>query len=73
MLQKTFADRAVMGGRHSVDEAMIAGKVNKAVLVVHVQGKPTPDGFKVWCLCDSATGYVHRFVICDGTEQSYYS
>jgi hypothetical protein len=51
---------------------MIAGKLRKAILIRHVHNKPTPDGFKVWCLCDSATGYVLKFVICDGEEKRHF-
>jgi hypothetical protein len=71
-LLSTFALRAVPSGKQSVDEAMIAGKVKKAILIHHVHNKPTPDGFKVWCLSCSHTGYVHGFIVCAGEETGYY-
>ena len=71
-LTATFAKHADVGSNMSLDEAMIAGKVKKATLIHHVHNKPTPDGFKVWSLCDSAYKYMHKFVIADGRERVEY-
>jgi hypothetical protein len=59
------------GSNVSADEAMVGGKL-RCFLIKTVHGKPTPNGFRIWCLCDSKTGYLHRFYINDNTEQCKY-
>jgi hypothetical protein len=69
----SLANRQYMepGNQVAVDEAMIGGKL-RCFLIKTVKGKPTPTGFRVWCVCDSKTGYLHRFFVNDDTEKSKY-
>jgi hypothetical protein len=59
------------GNHLSADEAMVGAKV-RCFLLKTIKGKPTPTGFRIWCLCDTKTGFLHRFYINDGTEQCKY-
>ncbi|KAK3764943.1 hypothetical protein RRG08_045745 [Elysia crispata] len=49
----------------SVDEAMVAftGRVS---FKQYIKNKPTPWGFKVWCLAEAETGYLLNFQVYTG-------
>jgi hypothetical protein len=59
------------GSNVSADEAMVGAKL-RCFLIKKIMNKPTPNGFRIWCLCDSKTGYLHRFYINDNTETCKY-
>jgi hypothetical protein len=59
------------GNQVAVDEAMVGGKL-RCFLIKTVKGKPTPTGFRIWCACDSRTGYLHRFYVNDESEKVKY-
>lgn len=52
----------------SVDEAMIPFK-GRLSFKQYIKGKPCPWGVKVWCLADSATGYLVSFYFYTGKEE----
>ena len=34
----------------------------------YIESKPVKWGFKLWCLCDSETGYTYRFTVYRGKQ-----
>ena len=54
-------------GTVSVDESMIAFK-GRSSMKQYMPMKPVKRGYKVWCLADSATGFVYKFQIYTGRE-----
>jgi hypothetical protein len=59
------------GNNVALDEAMVGAKL-RCFFIRTIKGKPTPTGFRIWCICDSRTGYLHRFYINDQTEKLKY-
>ena len=51
----------------SGDEAMVKGKGRNPVMQ-YLSMKPIKRGTKIWCLCDSTTGYLYCFQIYAGKE-----
>ena len=49
----------------SVDEHMVKFK-GHYVLKQYVKGKPVQWGFKLWCRCDSTSGYLFQFDLYTG-------
>ena len=39
------------------------------ILRQYVKGKPIQWGFKMWCRCESKTGYLHEFDIYTGKKR----
>lgn len=62
------SNRLYNPGRNlSVDEAMVKFK-GRSSLKQYQPLKPIKRGFKIWCLGDSQTGYVHNFIVYTGKE-----
>ncbi|KAJ6649681.1 PiggyBac transposable element-derived protein 4 [Pseudolycoriella hygida] len=53
----------------TVDESMIPFK-GRYCLKQYMPNKPVKWGYKVWCLCDSYTGFVVAFFVYTGKEDS---
>lgn len=53
----------------AVDESMIPFK-GRSALKQYMPMKPVKRGYKVWCLCDSKTGYVNKFDIYCGKSHA---
>ena len=51
----------------SVDERMVKSKARFS-FKQYIKNKPTKWGFKLWCLCDSETGYTANFAVYRGKE-----
>lgn len=51
----------------NVDESMVGFK-GRCFLIRMIKNKPTPVGFRIWCLSDGATGAFLRIMVNDGTE-----
>ena len=49
----------------SVDEAMVRFK-GRSSLKQYMPMKPIKRGFKIWCLCDTNSGYLQEFQIYTG-------
>ncbi|XP_063971496.1 piggyBac transposable element-derived protein 4-like [Lytechinus pictus] len=65
VLQDNFSSMFVPGQTLSVDEAMI--KYNgRLAWKQYMPKKPTKWGIKLWCLCDSKTGYCLTFQVYTG-------
>ena len=50
---------------------MVGAKL-RSFLIRIIKNKPTPTGFRVWCLCESgnvARGYYHHMIVNDGKEK----
>ena len=54
----------------SIDEHMIKFKGHN-ILKQYVKGKPVQWGFKLWCRCDSKTGYLFQFDLYTGKKTGY--
>lgn len=51
----------------SIDERMVKSKARFS-FKQYIRNKPTKWGFKLWCLCDSRTGYTVNFSVYRGKE-----
>lgn len=51
----------------SVDERMVKSKA-RFLFKQYIKNKPTKWGFKLWCLCDSESGYTVNFMVYRGKE-----
>ena len=67
---KNNSQKAYMPGREvAVDEAMVLFK-GRSSMKQYMPLKPTKRGYKVWCLCDAANGYVYNFEVYTGASTS---
>ena len=57
-----------LGERICVDESMILYKGRSVKFVQYMPKKPIKHGIKVYCLCDSDTGYLYAFKVYTGKE-----
>ncbi|BFZ19914.1 hypothetical protein BsWGS_22953 [Bradybaena similaris] len=53
----------------AIDEAMVPFK-GRTILKQYLPAKPTKWGMKVWCACESATGYLLQFSVYCGKKKS---
>ncbi|BFZ24894.1 hypothetical protein BsWGS_27933 [Bradybaena similaris] len=53
----------------AIDEAMVPFK-GRCILKQYLPAKPTKWGMKVWCACESATGYLLQFSVYCGKKGS---
>ena len=53
----------------SIDETMVPHK-GKLNFKQHIKNKPVKWGIKLWVLCEAKTGYVYRFKVYLGKEES---
>ena len=51
----------------SIDERMVKSKA-RFTFKQYIKNKPTKWGFKLWCLCDSESGYTVNFMVYRGKE-----
>jgi Transposase IS4 len=63
-LMERFQDAVTPGSNVSYDEQMLPFR-GRSAHVTKVPGKPHPDGFKVWALCDD--GYIFDWLYYSGT------
>ena len=56
ILMERFQEAVTLGSKVSYDEQML-GFRGRSVHVTKTPGKPCPDGFKIWALCDH--GYLY--------------
>jgi hypothetical protein len=68
MVKANIASVFSPGQNISIDEAMIAFN-GRLAFKQYIKGKPNPWGIKVWCVADSATGYLLDFDIYVGKVQ----
>ncbi|GBP31508.1 PiggyBac transposable element-derived protein 4 [Eumeta japonica] len=67
LLNSTFQNNANNSSSQSIDESMIVFK-GRSSLKQYMPLKPIKRGFKVWCRCDSSTGYLYEFDIYTGKD-----
>lgn len=67
LLNKSFQEHLSPTRRQSVDEHMIRFKGHN-IMKQYVKGKPIRWGFKMWCRCDSETGYLFQFDLYTGKK-----
>ena len=51
----------------SIDERMVKSK-GRFPMRQYIKSKPVKWDFKLWCLCDSETGYTYRFTVYRGKQ-----
>ncbi|KAL0811686.1 hypothetical protein ABMA28_009133 [Loxostege sticticalis] len=68
-LNRTFQDNATNSQTQSMDESMIKFQVPDSKKQ-YMLAKPIKRGFKVWCRCDSKTGYLYQFDTYTGKDQA---
>ena len=56
--------------QQSIDEHMVKFK-GRNILKQYVKGKPVQWGFKVWCRCDSKSGYLFQFDLYTGKKTGH--
>ena len=62
------SERYFQPGREiSIDEWMVTSK-GRFPMRQYIKNKPAKWGFKLWCLCDSKTGYTYRFALYRGKQ-----
>lgn len=66
-LQKTCLKLYQPNAEVSVDERMVKSKA-RFLFKQYIKNKPTKWGFKLWCLCDSESGYTVNFMVYRGKE-----
>jgi hypothetical protein len=64
ILMERFQEAVTLGSKVSYDEQML-GFRGRSAHVTKVPGKPCPDGFKIWALCDH--GYIYDWLYYSGT------
>ena len=57
----------------SINEWMVKSKARFSFYKQYIRNKPTKLCFKLWCLCDSQTGYTVNFVVYCGKEGEIFS
>ncbi|XP_039764250.1 piggyBac transposable element-derived protein 4-like [Pararge aegeria] len=65
LLNDAFQNNATNSSSQSIDESMILFK-GRSSLKQYMPLKPIKRGYKVWCCCDSSTGYLYNFEIYTG-------
>jgi hypothetical protein len=65
---KRFQDTVVLGSNIPYDEQMLPFR-SRSPHVTKVPGKPNPDGFKVWALCDD--GYLFDWLYYSGSAGKF--
>lgn len=53
--------------RQSIDEHMIKFKGHN-IMKQYIKNKPIKWGFKMWCRCESSTGYLYHFDLYTGKK-----
>jgi hypothetical protein len=69
ILMERFQEAVTLGSKVSYDEQML-GFRGRSVHVTKTPGKPCPDGFKIWALCDH--GYLYDWLYFSGTAGMFY-
>lgn len=67
LINTAFQENAHNSSSQSIDESMILFK-GRSSLKQYMPMKPIKRGFKVWCRCDSSTGYLYEFEIYTGKD-----
>jgi hypothetical protein len=67
ILRRTFQENYNFGRYGTIDESMIKFK-GRSSLKQYLPLKPIKRGYKVWCLCDSVTGYLFNYKMYLGKE-----
>jgi len=62
-----FSTEYTPSGHVTVDESMVKFK-GRVSFRQYMPAKPTKWGVKIWSLCESTTGYLHKFQIYTGKE-----
>lgn len=65
LLNDAFQNNATNSSSQSIDESMILFK-GRFSLKQYMPLKPIKRDYKVWCCCDSSTGYLYNFEIYTG-------
>lgn len=65
LLSQSFENNAFNSSSQSIDESMILFK-GRSSLKQYMPLKPIKRGYKVWCCCDSSTGYLYNYEIYTG-------
>jgi len=66
--RRTFQKNYNFGRYGTIDESVIKFKARSS-LKQYLPLKPIKRGYKVWCLCDSVTGYLFNYEIYTGKEE----
>jgi hypothetical protein len=69
ILRRNFQKNDNFGHYGTIDESMIKFK-GRSSLKQYLPLKPIKRGYKVWCLCDSITGYLFNYQIYLGKEET---
>ena len=67
ILLRNFQNNYKFGDYGSIDETMVKFK-GRSSLKQYIPSKPINRGYKIWCLCDSITGYLFNCRIYLGKE-----
>jgi hypothetical protein len=67
ILLRNFQNNYKFGHYGSIDETMVKFK-GRSSLKQYIPSKPIKRGYKIWCLCDSITGYLFNCRIYLGKE-----
>lgn len=65
ILNNLFQTNGKNSSSQSIDESMILFK-GRSTMKQYMPLKPIKRGYKVWCRCDSTTGYLYEFDIYAG-------
>ena len=68
--QSSFLAAMSSKRQQSIDEHMIKYKGHN-ILRQYVKGKPIQCGFKMWCRCDSKSGYLFDFDLYTGKKHNH--
>ena len=66
----SFINGMTATAEQSIDEHMVKFKGHN-ILKQYVKGKPVQWGFKLWCRCDSKTGYLFQFDLYTGKKSDH--
>ncbi|GAB0099758.1 hypothetical protein DMENIID0001_156450 [Sergentomyia squamirostris] len=66
-LNKCFQEAREPTLQQSIDEHMVKFK-GRNLMKQYIRNKPIKWGFKMWCRCDAATGYLFEFDIYQGKK-----
>ena len=69
ILLENFPNNYNFGQYGSIDETMVKFK-GRSTLKQYIPAKPIKRGYKLWCLCDSITGYLFNCKIYVGKENT---
>ena len=69
ILLRNFQSDYKFGRYGSIDETMVKFK-GRSSWKQYIPLKPIKRGYKIWCLCDSITGYLFNCRICLGNAET---